>query len=339
MFSDNLAKPTPDMRSFMAEAEVGDDTKGEDPTVNHLQHMVAELLGKEAALFLTTGTLCNEIAFLVHCRPGDEIIMDKMAHPIHYESGGPAALAGATIRPLDGDRGIFTAEQVRAAIRPASRFHPQSRLVSVEQTCMLGGGVCWPLESMEAVASAAKEAGLAAHLDGARLLIASATTNVLPATYAAPFDSVMISLDKGIGAPVGAALAGSEEFIDKALYWKQRLGASWRQPGIIAAACVYALRNHVDRIPELLANAKLLAHLLQDIPGIEVEPVETNIVYLHITKPGLTANRFRDLLLSEHQIRVSVMGPQRPRVCMNLDVSEADVREAASSIRDLLSST
>lgn len=337
LFSDNLAKPTPEMRQFMCEAPVGDETKHEDPTVNLLLDMAIDLLGKEAAVFMPTGTMCNETAFAVHCRPGDEIFMDKTAHPLHYEGGGPAALAGVSIQTLDGDNGIFSADQLRSAIRPPSRFFPRPSLVSVEQFSMLGGGRIWSLEQIHAVTDVARESGLATHLDGARLLIASAATGVPAAAYAAPFDSVWISLDKAIAAPVGAVMAGSKAFIEDTLYWKLRVGGSWRQPGIIAAGGVYALQHNVERIPELLENARLLAELLRSTPGIEIEPesVTTDIVFFEITDPNMSAAAFQQHLLDEYGIRVSVMGPQLVRMCMNLDVSTDDVREAAASIREV----
>ncbi len=341
LFSDNLAKPTPEMRQFMYEAPVGDETKREDPTVNLLLDMVTDLLSKEAAVFMPTGTMCNEIAFAVHCRPGDEIFMDKTGHPIHYEGGAPAALAGVSIKGLEGDRGIFSADQLKQAIRPPSHFFPCPSLVSVEQFSMLGGGRIWSLEEIYAVTDVAREAGLTTHLDGARLLIASAATGVPAATYAAPFDSVWISLDKGIGSPVGAVMAGSKEFIDDTLFWKLRIGGSWRQPGMIAAGGVYALKHNVDRIPESLENARLLAELLRGTPCIEIEPesVETNIVFFEIKDPNMSAAAFQKHLLDEYQIRVSVMGPQLVRMCTHLDISTENVHETAASIRDIFTKT
>ena len=235
LYSDTVTRPTADMRRFMCEAEVGDEQKMEDPTVNLLCEMVAELLGKEAAVFLPSGTMCNEIALRVHARPGDEVIAHATAHPIHFESGGPGALAGVNMRSIEGPRGQFDAAAVEAAVRPAFRHFPRSRLVWVEQTSNLGGGSMWPLARIEAVTAVARRHGLATHLDGARLMNAVVASGVAARDYAASFDSAWIDFTKGLGAPVGAALAGSRAFIDEAWRLKQQMGGAMRQAGIIAA--------------------------------------------------------------------------------------------------------
>src|SRR5262249_28101668 len=235
LYSDTVTRPTADMRRFMCEAEVGDEQKLEDPTVNQLCEMVAELLGKEAAVFLPSGTMCNEIALRVHARPGEEVIAHHTAHPIHFESGGPGALAGVNMRGIDGPRGQFDADAVEAAVRPPFRHFPRSRLVWVEQTSNLGGGSVWRLARIQAVTAVARRHGLATHLDGARLLNAVVASGVSARDYAAPFDSVWIDFTKGLGAPVGAALAGSRAFIDEAWRCKQQMGGAMRQAGIIAA--------------------------------------------------------------------------------------------------------
>ena len=338
LFSDTMTKPTPEMRRFMCDAEVGDEQNGEDPTVNRLQEMVADLLGKEAALYLPSGTMCNEIAFAVHCRPGDEIILDRTAHPLHYEAGGPAALSGAQLRPVAGDRGIFTAPDVAAAIRPPSRHFPRSRVVSVEQTTNLGGGACWPLETIQAVCRMAHQHGLATHLDGARLLNAVVATGVPAREYADPFDSAWIDLSKGLGAPVGAVLAGSREFIDDAWRFKQRFGGAMRQAGIIAAGGIYALRHHVERLAEDHEHAKLLARGLAELPGISLDPdqVQTNIVIFELAPMGFTAEQFAERLLDEHGVRVSVMGPTLVRAVTHLDVSRAQIELAIQAAAKVL---
>jgi threonine aldolase len=194
LFSDTSTKPSAEMRRYMCDAEVGDEQRGEDPTVNRLQEIVADLLGKEAALYLPSGTMCNQISFAIHCRPGDEIIMDQTAHPLNHEGGGPSALTGAVIRPLNGARGIFTVEQLRSAIRPPNRYEPTSRAVSVEQTTNLGGGACWPLERIRAVCDVSHTSGLVAHLDGARLFNAVVATGIASRELAASFDSAWIDL-------------------------------------------------------------------------------------------------------------------------------------------------
>src|SRR6266849_5522812 len=216
LYSDTVTKPTAEMRRFMCEAEVGDEQKHEDPTVNLLQDMVAELLGKDAALFLPSGTMCIEIAMRVHCRHGEEMLAHRTAHPIHFETGGPAALAGINVQGLDGPRGQFDFAAVEAAIRPDNRHMPRSRLLWVEQTSNLGGGSIWPIGQVRAVTAVAARHGLCAHLDGARLLNAVVATGVAARDYAGGFDSAWVDFTKGLGAPVGAALAGSRDFIKEA---------------------------------------------------------------------------------------------------------------------------
>src|SRR6266496_2733937 len=281
LYSDTVTRPTDEMRRFMCAAEVGDEQKGEDPTVNLLTEMVADLLGKEASVFLPSGTMCNEISLRVHCRPGDEMLAHRTAHPIHFEAGGPAALAGVNVRPLDGEHGIYGAEAAEAGIRPAANRHaPRSRLLWVEQTSNLGGGSIWPLATIQAVTDVARRHGLATHLDGARLLNAVVESGISAREYAAPFDSAWIDFTKGLGAPVGAALAGSRAFIDEAWRLKQQMGGAMRQAGIIAAAGIYALRHNVERLAEDHANARRLAGALARLPGVTLDPasVETHLV-------------------------------------------------------------
>jgi threonine aldolase len=329
LFSDTMTKPTAEMRRFMCNAEVGDEQKGEDPTVNLLQDMVAELLGKQAALFLPSGTMCNQIAFLIHCRPGDEILLDRTAHPLNSEGGGPAALARAMVMPLQGVRGVFTADQVKAAIRPITRYQPKTRVVSVEQTSNMGGGTVWPLHTVRQVCELARQNHLLTHMDGARLLNAVVASGIPAKEFAAGFDSVWIDFSKGLGAPVGAALAGSQEFILEAWQWKQRLGGAMRQAGIIAAAGVFALQHHVNRLAADHENAKLLARGLAELRGIGLNPdeVETNIVILDISKTGRTSREIADELLT-HGLRMSVVNPTRLRAVAHLDISKRDVEEA-----------
>jgi threonine aldolase len=337
LFSDTSTKPSVEMRRYMCAAEVGDEQRGEDPTVNRLQDIVADLLGKEAALYLPSGTMCNQIAFAIHCRAGDEIIMDQTAHPLNHEGGGPSALTGAVIRPLNGAHGIFTVEELRAAIRHPNRYEPTSRTVSVEQTTNLGGGACWPLETIRAVCDEAHASGLAAHLDGARLFNAVVATGIASGDFAALFDSAWIDLSKGLGAPVGAVLAGSSAFIDEAWRFKQRFGGAMRQAGIIAAAGIYARQHNVDRLADDHANAKLLAEGLADIPGIAIDPaVQTNIVLFEVTAPGMTAERFITVMLEEHGIYFSQMSETLIRAVTHLDVSQDAIHTALRATREVL---
>jgi threonine aldolase len=328
------------MRRFMCEAEVGDEQQREDPTVNLLQDMVADLLGKEAALFLPSGTMCNQVAFAVHCRPGDEILLQELAHPLLYEVGGPAAMVGALLRPLSGPRGLFTPEQVRDAIRPPAYYMPRTRAVSIEQTSNVAGGVCWPAEQVEAVCTVAHAAGLVAHMDGARLLNAVVATGTSAQRFAAPFDSVWIDLSKGLGAPVGAVLAGSRGFIEEAWRFKQRFGGAMRQAGIIAAAGVYALRHHVERLAEDHERARRLADGLATLPGIGVEPerVETNIVVFDVSRTGLSGEAFGARALASHGVRFSVLGPSTVRAVTHLDIPADGVHRALEAARAAIES-
>ena len=336
--SDTVTKPTREMRRFMCDAEVGDEQKSEDPTVNLLQEMVAELLGKEAALFLPSGTMCNEIALRVHCRPGDEMLAHRTAHPIHFETGGPAALAGVNVSPLDGARGQFDADAVAAAIRPDNRYMPRSRLLWVEQTSNLGGGSIWPLARVNAVTDLARQRGLRTHLDGARLMNAVVASGVSARDYAAPFDSAWIDFTKGLGAPVGAAIAGSRDFIADAWRLKQQMGGAMRQAGIIAAGGVYALRHHVKRLAEDHANARRLAEGLAALPDVAVDPsaVETNIVIFDV-RGAMDAASVVAALLSRG-VRMGALGPRTIRAVTHLDVDAAQIERALDAARVVLGS-
>ena len=338
LFSDTVTRPTPAMRRAMAEAEVGDEQQREDPTVNRLQDAVAELLGKEAALFLPSGTMCNQVAFAVHCRAGDEILLHETAHPMLYEAGGAAALIGAVFRPLPGPRGIYTAEQVRAAVRPPVHYMPRTRVISVEQTANIVGGVCWRLEEIEAVCGAARGLRLRCHLDGARLLNAVVATGTPARAFAAPFDSVWIDLTKGLGAPVGAVLAGSRGFIEDAWVFKQRFGGAMRQAGIIAAAGLYALEHHVERLADDHDAARRLARGLAELPGIQVdaERVETNIVIFDVAAAGVSAEEFAERALARGGVRFTVIGPATVRAVTHLDLPPDAVERALAAARAAL---
>lgn len=325
LYSDTQTRPTEGMRAAIASAEVADEQRRLDPTVNALQERVAELLGHEAALFLPTGTMCNEIAFRLHIRAaGDEILCDRLAHPIIAEAGGPAALAGAMLNPIDGDGGVFTGEQLEAALRPESRYMPRSRLVSVEQTTNISGGRVWPMKTMLAVLETARRHGLRTHLDGARLMNAVAASGVPADEWADGFDTAWIDFSKGLGAPVGAVLAGSEELIAEAWRWKQMTGGAMRQAGIVAAGCMYALDHHVDRLSEDHENARHLAEGLAEIDGIDLDPdtVETNIVLFGVADgPGLV-ERIAD------RVELQAVGPKRVRAVTHLDVTRDEIDQA-----------
>jgi threonine aldolase len=280
--------------------------------------------------------MCNEIALRVHCRPGEEMLAHRTAHPIHFESGGPAALAGVNVRPLDGARGQFDAATLEEGIRPDFRHFPRSRLVWVEQTSNLGGGSIWPLERVRAVTDVARRHRLATHLDGARLMNAVVASGVAAREWSAPFDSAWIDFTKGLGAPVGAALAGSRDFIAEAWRLKQQMGGAMRQAGIIAAGGVYALRHHVKRLAEDHANARRLAEGLAALPGVALDPatVETNLVFFDLTG-RLDAGAFVERLLARG-VRMGALGPRTVRAVTHLDVSAAQIERALDGARAAL---
>lgn len=332
--SDVKTRPTAAMRAAMANAEVGDEQAFEDPTVNALNARIASLLGKEAALFAPSGAMCNQIAIATWCRPGDEVICDAGAHIAWHESGGPAANAGVMINTIAGHRGRFTADQLSAAIKPAWRHCPEARLVSIEQTCNLGGGAIWPLEQLDAVTALAKSRGLQTHMDGARLFNASVATGISVARYARDFDSVWVDFSKGLGAPVGACLAGDKAFIDRAWRIKQRLGGAMRQAGILAAAALYALDHHIDRLADDHKNARRLADGLAALPGIVLDPseVESNLVYFDVDAAitGFDAHEFTKRLLAVG-VRMTAFDARRIRAVTHLDVDSAGIDSALAA--------
>ena len=336
LYSDTHTKPTRAMREAMMAAEVGDEQHGDDPTVNALCARMADLLGKQAAMFLPSGTMCNEVAILTHCRPGDEILAHRTAHIIAAEAGAPGALAGVQVTGLDGTHGQFDVASLEDAIRQPRRHAPPQALMVVEQTSNLGGGAIWPLDQLRAVAAAAHGHGLATHMDGARLLNATVALDIAAREMAEHYDSVWVDFTKGLGAPLGAVLAGPSDFIDSAWRWKQRLGGALRQAGICAAACLFALDHHVERLAEDHENARTLARGLAQIPGIEVELPETNLVFFDISGTDLEAQELA-VRVRRRGVQISVMGRCRARACLHLGVSRADVDVAIAAIREVLS--
>jgi threonine aldolase len=334
LYSDTQTRPTAAMRDAMMRAEVGDEQFGDDPTVNALCDRMASLMGKEAAVFLPSGTMCNVVAILTHCRPGEEVLAHETAHILSSEGGVHAALAGTQIHPLRGPRGMFTAETLRAAIRSGGRYSPPQRLLEVEQTANIGGGGVWPQAQLDEVVAVAREQGWSTHMDGARLMNAVVAAGIPAAEMASGFDSVWLDFTKGLGAPLGAVLAGSEEFIGQAWRWKQRLGGSMRQAGICAAACIHALDHHVDRLADDHANARTLARGLRQIPGILVEEPETNLVFFDPSGAGMDAAVLVAALRLQG-IQISMLGG-RVRACLHLDVTAAMVEDTLTTIRETL---
>jgi threonine aldolase len=330
LYSDTQTRPTSAMRNAMAEAEVGDEQRHEDPQVTELCERVSELLGMEAAVFMPSGTMCNEIAFRLHIRPGgDEAILHRTSHPIIAEAGGPAAFAGAMMQPLDTPRGMFTGDDVRGALRYPDRYSPRSRLVSVEQTTNMAGGRVWPLEQLRGVVDVAREAGLRLHMDGARLMNAVVAADVPAAEFTRGFDTAWLDFTKGLGAPLGACLAGSAELIEEAWRYKQMLGGAMRQAGIVAAGALYALDHHVERLAEDHENARALAHGIAGIPGVTLDPgeVETNIViFEHDDPEGLCA------ALEREGVLMGPVGPRQVRAVTHLDVDERAVQRAVEAV-------
>jgi threonine aldolase len=333
LLSDTQTRPTPGMREAIAGAEVGDEQIGDDPTVNLLCERVAELLGKEAAVFMPSGTMCNVAATLVHCRPGDEILAHESAHINAREGGAHAALGGFQITPLSGADGQFAPDTFRKALHPRTRYQPPQTVVSVEQTANIGGGTIWKKAALDEVVQIAKANGLATHMDGARLLNACVATGIPARDMAEGWDSAWIDFSKGLGAPIGGAIAGSRDFIDEVWRWKQRLGGSMRQAGVCAAACVYALDHHVDRLADDHANARALARGLSQIAGIEVQQPETNLVFFKPDGAGISGD---DLVKALRQRGVLLaMMDGRIRACTHLDVSADMIEETVGLVREI----
>ena len=334
LLSDTQTRPTPGMREAIARADVGDEQIGDDPTVNLLCERVADLLGKQAAVFMPSGTMCNVAATLVHCRPGDEILAHVSAHIIAREGGAHAALGGFQITPLPGADGQFTPDTLRAALHPRSRYQPPQTVVSVEQTANIGGGTIWKKAALDEVVKIARANGLATHMDGARLLNACVATGITARDMASGWDSAWIDFSKGLGAPVGAVIAGSRDFIDEVWRWKQRLGGSMRQAGICAAACVYALDHHVDRLADDHANARALARGLSQINGIEVQQPETNLVFFKPDGAGVPGDKMVEALRKRGVLLAMMDG--RIRACTHLDVSAAMIEETVGIVRGIV---
>jgi threonine aldolase len=327
---DTSTRPDVAMREAMARAPVGDDSRGEDPTCNLLCERVADLLGKERALFLPSGTMANLIACATHCARGESALVEESAHIIWAEAGG-AALVGVSVRPVRGEAGIYSGDALRAASFVYGAGTPRPALVCVEQTTNFGGGAIWGIPALAEVAQAAQENSLALHLDGARLFNACVATGVAPKDYARWFDSAFVDFSKGLGCPAGAVLAGDEAFINRARLWRRRLGGAMRQAGVLAAAALHALDNNVARLAEDHAAARRFARLLDGTPGLSLTRApETNIVLFNVTNAD--AQDFARLLL-EAGVRVSAASPNTIRALMHKDLSAADIDAAAACIR------
>ncbi|WP_141325220.1 low-specificity L-threonine aldolase [Myxococcus sp. AB025B] len=333
--SDTVTKPTAAMRRAIAEAEVGDDVYGEDPTVLRLEAKVAERLGLEAALFVPSGTQANQLAIGAHCRQGDEVLTEAGSHILHYEGGAVAALWGVQPQPLPGEWGVLTPEVVAAAVREDNIHNPRTRLLSLENTHNRGGGAVWSVERFAQVVKVARDAGLAVHLDGARLFNAEVAAGVPASSWARLTDTTAVCFSKGLGAPVGSALVGRADLIREARRLRKRLGGGMRQAGILAAAALYALEHHVERLAEDHANARRLATGLAEVPGVKVDVkrVETNMVFAEFVRP---AREMVPLLRTQGVLTNPAGGPHTVRLVTHLDVSSADIDEAVARVRRAL---
>ena len=331
--SDTVTKPTDAMRAVMAAAEVDDDVLAHDPTVQRLEEMTAAMLGKDAALFVPSGTMANQLAIKTHTVPGDEIIIEADSHIFWYEAGAPAVVSGVMCHRVQGERGVFTAEQMRQAVRGQDIHFPRTSLVCVENTHNRGGGKVWPLEQIAEVTAAARDVGAKTHLDGARLWNASVASGIAEGQYASHFDSVAVCFSKGLGAPVGSALAGGAEFVALAKRFRKMLGGGMRQAGVIAAGAIYALENNRDRLAEDHALAKRLAEGLAEIDGIEVDPatIETNLVYFDA--PGRAA----ELSAGLEAEGVLLLGDgDRCRAVPNLETNADDIETALAAVAKVM---
>lgn len=335
--SDTVTRPTAGMRAAIAVAEVGDDMYGEDPTVNRLERRVAELFGKEAAVYACSGTQSNQMGLRAHCLPGDEILIEDQAHIFNFEQGAPAVLSGITCRHVRGRRGMFDVEDMQDLIRKNDQHSTRTRLVCLENTTNMGGGHVWPAEQWTRVADWAHRNGLIVHVDGARFFNAVVAAKTSPARLAEVADTVSICFSKGLGAPMGSMLIGSKEVIAKARRARKLFGGALRQSGMMAAAAEYALDHHVERLADDHAHAKLLAELLAPLPGVSVDPtaIETNIVFIHLD-PAIIVPAELSSRLKQAGVLMNPAGKHRVRACTHLDVDEAAIRKAAQVFEECL---
>ncbi len=336
--SDTVTKPSPAMREAMARAEVGDDIYGEDPTVNRLQDVGAALVGKRAALFVPSGTLGNQLCLRAQAEPGREVIVEGQCHIIRYEQGAAAALAGVQLHWITGRHGLMTAEQVEAAIRPTDPYSIQTALICIENTHNAGGGTIYPLATIQAIRAVANAHGLPMHLDGARLFNAVVASGVSAADYARHFETVTFCLSKGLGAPAGSLIATDDlALLERLRRFRRMYGGAMRQSGILAAAGLYALEHHVQRLAEDHAHAKRLAARLEQIPGVSINPaaVDTNLVFFDVHGSRLSAPAFVAALRQEG-VLLNAVNPRTCRAVTHLDVSAQAIEQAADAITRVL---
>nr|WP_310820748.1 GntG family PLP-dependent aldolase [Stratiformator vulcanicus] len=335
--SDTKTRPTPEMYQAMVEAPVGDDMDGEDPTVNRLQERVAEMFGKEAALFGVSGTMTNQLGIRCHCGPGDELLIHRTGHIANYEGGAPAAMSGITCRLVGGERGMPTPEDFEAELHPEAQHYPRTRLVCLENSTNMGGGAAWPIDRFREAAGWARERGFRVHLDGARLFNACVARGYTPADLTAEVDTISICFSKGLGCPMGSMLIGSADDICKAFRARKLFGGALRQSGIIAGAALFALDHHIDRLSEDHANARLMADQIAAMPGLRCDPatVETNILFFELDSEIGTPQQLATAV-RERGVVMMPAGPRTIRVCTHLDVTRDDIKQAAGVLGEEL---
>jgi threonine aldolase len=334
--SDTVTRPSAAMRAAMAAAEVGDDVFGDDPTVRRLEARVAEMLGKEAALYVPSGTMGNQIGLRVHCQPGDEFLCESECHILYYEQGAYAQLFGIAAQPIAGDHGVLRVEQLLGRIRPVNDHFVRTRLVCLENTHNRGAGRIQPYDNVVEICGWAADNGLARHLDGARLFNAVVATGISAADWAGHFDTVSVCFSKGLGAPVGSALVGPADLIRQGRRHRKALGGGMRQAGIIAAGALYALEHNIERLAEDHQHAQILADAVRNSPGLRLDPeyVDTNIVIFEVDPELGTAAAFV-ARLRDQGVWLHATGPQRVRAVTHLDVSREQVQQAAQVLKNI----
>jgi threonine aldolase len=334
--SDTITTPTPAMREFMINAEVGDDVFSEDPTVNSLQNMIAQLLDKEAALFVASGTQGNQISISAHTQPGDEVICDYNAHIFNYECGAPGMLSGVQLHPIIGKYGHPTLEQIMEVVRPEDDHYPNTKLISLENTHNRAGGTIYPISEIKRISDFARKNGFKLHLDGARLWNASVVTGITLSEYASYFDSVALCFSKGLGAPVGSIVVGSRDFIKKVHYYRKAYGGGMRQIGILAAACIFAVENHFERIHIDHENAKIFAQGLNALPGfdIDMKTVQTNIVIANVYKMKKSAYEIVETLREKGILSIP-FSAHKIRFVTHLNISREDIYKSLEIFKQI----
>lgn len=336
--SDTLTQPNAEMREAICTARVGDDVFGEDPSINRLQELMAEMTAKDAALFVASGTMGNQICIKTHTQPGNEIIVEGNSHLFNYECGSPALLSHVQVLPINGHQGSFTAEQVKSVIRPDNVHHPQTSLICIENTHNRSGGTIFPFSEMERISKLAKENRIKLHLDGARLWNASVATGIPIKSYCDLVDSVSLCFSKGLGAPVGSIIVGSHEFIEQARYYRKAFGGGMRQVGILAAAAIYAIENNIERLAEDHNRARVLGDFISSLPGIEFdkESLQTNIIIFDVKNSGLSGQQVVDHL-SEKGVKMLTFAGTKMRAVIHMHISDQDIKSATAALTAVFS--